>query len=90
MGPEGGEEGGRVVAEGTPEQVAATPGSATGEFLAELVTADAAPRAGRNRNGEAKGQGTSAPANGSSGAAAAKASAKKPGKARLKRTKAAA
>ncbi len=38
MGPEGGDEGGLVVAEGTPEQVAGTPGSYTGQFLAELVT----------------------------------------------------
>ena len=38
MGPEGGDEGGLVVAEGTPEEVAATQGSHTGEFLAELVT----------------------------------------------------
>ena len=38
MGPEGGDEGGLVVAEGTPEEVAATPGSHTGEFLAEMVT----------------------------------------------------
>ncbi len=38
MGPEGGEEGGVVVAIGTPEQVAGTPGSHTGEFLADLVT----------------------------------------------------
>jgi excinuclease ABC subunit A len=37
LGPEGGEEGGKVLATGTPEQVAATPGSYTGEFLAELV-----------------------------------------------------
>jgi excinuclease ABC subunit A len=37
MGPEGGEEGGLVVASGTPEQVAATPGSYTGRFLAEIV-----------------------------------------------------
>ncbi len=37
LGPEGGEEGGQVLATGTPEEVAATPGSYTGEFLAELV-----------------------------------------------------
>jgi excinuclease ABC subunit A len=37
LGPEGGEEGGNVLATGTPEEVAATPGSYTGEFLAELV-----------------------------------------------------
>jgi excinuclease ABC subunit A len=33
LGPEGGEEGGRIVAQGTPEQVARVEGSATGEFL---------------------------------------------------------
>jgi excinuclease ABC subunit A len=37
LGPEGGEEGGNVLAIGTPEEVAATPGSYTGEFLADLV-----------------------------------------------------
>jgi excinuclease ABC subunit A len=46
MGPEGGEEGGMVVAQGTPEEVAGTPGSHTGEFLAELVT-PAAPKGPR-------------------------------------------
>jgi excinuclease ABC subunit A len=33
LGPEGGEKGGAVVAEGTPEQVAKNPQSATGQFL---------------------------------------------------------
>jgi excinuclease ABC subunit A len=37
LGPEGGEEGGELLASGTPEQVAAQPGSYTGEFLAGLV-----------------------------------------------------
>jgi excinuclease ABC subunit A len=37
LGPEGGEAGGRVVAEGTPEQVARTKGSYTGEALARLL-----------------------------------------------------
>ncbi len=37
LGPEGGDEGGAVVATGTPEQVAAVPESYTGQFLAELV-----------------------------------------------------
>jgi excinuclease ABC subunit A len=37
LGPEGGDRGGRVVAEGTPEQVAKTAGSATGEVLAPLL-----------------------------------------------------
>jgi excinuclease ABC subunit A len=33
MGPEGGEQGGYIVAEGTPEEVAAKSGSHTGRFL---------------------------------------------------------
>ena len=33
MGPEGGDGGGTVVAEGTPEQVAEAAGSHTGEYL---------------------------------------------------------
>ncbi len=49
MGPEGGEEGGLVVASGTPEEVAAEPGSHTGQFLAELLPAPSATRAPRKR-----------------------------------------
>ncbi|WP_198375736.1 excinuclease ABC subunit UvrA [Neoroseomonas rubea] len=37
LGPEGGEGGGRLVAEGTPEDVAAVPESHTGRFLAPLL-----------------------------------------------------
>jgi excinuclease ABC subunit A len=37
LGPEGGDRGGRIIAEGTPEQIAATPGSATGEYLARVL-----------------------------------------------------
>ncbi|HEY0948619.1 excinuclease ABC subunit UvrA [Nocardioides sp.] len=37
MGPEGGSRGGTVVAEGTPEAVAANPASYTGQFLAPLL-----------------------------------------------------
>ena len=37
MGPEGGSGGGTVVAEGTPEDVAAVEGSYTGKFLAEVL-----------------------------------------------------
>jgi excinuclease ABC subunit A len=36
LGPEGGSGGGRVVASGTPEEVARVPASATGAFLADL------------------------------------------------------
>ena len=37
MGPDGGSRGGTVVAKGTPEQIAATESSATGEFLRPLL-----------------------------------------------------
>jgi excinuclease ABC subunit A len=43
MGPEGGSGGGLVVAEGTPEQIAAHPTSYTGQFLVGLVDPEAAP-----------------------------------------------
>jgi excinuclease ABC subunit A len=49
MGPEGGSRGGTVVAEGTPEQIAATPGSFTGEFLAPLLEGRAAVQPKRKR-----------------------------------------
>jgi excinuclease ABC subunit A len=42
LGPEGGEDGGQVVATGTPEEVASVPGSTTGQFLAELLPAPVA------------------------------------------------
>jgi excinuclease ABC subunit A len=37
MGPEGGDGGGLIVAQGTPEDIAATPGSHTGRFLQPLL-----------------------------------------------------
>ncbi len=52
MGPEGGEEGGLVIAAGTPEEVAAEPASHTGEFLARLL-----PLAGASANGAGPGTG---------------------------------
>jgi excinuclease ABC subunit A len=46
LGPEGGDRGGRVVAEGPPERVARTAGSYTGQFLATCLNLDpAAPAA---------------------------------------------
>ena len=39
LGPEGGHRGGRVIAAGTPEQVAAIPASHTGKFLREVLGA---------------------------------------------------
>ncbi|MBI4247712.1 MAG: excinuclease ABC subunit UvrA, partial [Candidatus Rokubacteria bacterium] len=37
LGPEGGVEGGEIVAEGPPETIVQTPGSYTGKFLAEVL-----------------------------------------------------
>ena len=37
LGPEGGAGGGRIIAEGTPESVAAMPDSFTGQFLRPLL-----------------------------------------------------
>ncbi len=37
LGPEGGDGGGRIVAEGTPEQVAVVPGSHTGYYLKQAL-----------------------------------------------------
>jgi excinuclease ABC subunit A len=37
MGPEGGNAGGQIIAEGTPEQVAKTKSSYTGQFLAKML-----------------------------------------------------
>src|SRR5262252_2722922 len=42
LGPEGGEAGGRIIAEGTPEQVASVATSYTGQFLAPLLGRPAA------------------------------------------------
>lgn len=42
LGPDGGRRGGTLVAEGTPEQVAANPASYTGQFLAEILEGRAA------------------------------------------------
>ncbi len=49
LGPEGGEEGGEVVATGTPEEVAAVRSSYTGRFLADLVGTPKRKRAPRKR-----------------------------------------
>ena len=37
LGPEGGERGGRIIAEGTPEDIAANPASHTGKYLKEIL-----------------------------------------------------
>ena len=38
LGPEGGDEGGEIIAQGTPEQIAATEGSYTGQYLKKLLS----------------------------------------------------
>ncbi|HEY8304425.1 MAG TPA: excinuclease ABC subunit UvrA [Solirubrobacteraceae bacterium] len=58
MGPEGGEEGGLVIAAGTPEEVAGERASHTGEFLRELVTPKRSPNGpGRFAKPRAKSNG---------------------------------
>ncbi|HEV2477129.1 MAG TPA: excinuclease ABC subunit UvrA [Candidatus Dormibacteraeota bacterium] len=52
LGPEGGEKGGYVIAEGTPEQLAADKSSATGQYL--RVPLDKARRAAVSANGAAR------------------------------------
>ena len=48
MGPEGGEGGGRIIAHGTPEQVATVANSHTGSFLARYYTSHALNFTSRN------------------------------------------
>ncbi len=65
MGPEGGSGGGLVIAEGTPEQVAAVPDSFTGQVLAPVLEGRAAGTAWR-RLRSVQGPVTGSTANGSS------------------------
>jgi excinuclease ABC subunit A len=59
MGPEGGEMGGKIIATGTPEQVARNPQSHTGKFLARvLANGNGNGQAKRNSNGASKSTGT--------------------------------
>ncbi|MEM8505826.1 MAG: hypothetical protein AAF716_22070, partial [Cyanobacteria bacterium P01_D01_bin.1] len=37
LGPEGGDRGGQIIAQGTPEDIAATEGSYTGKYLKEVL-----------------------------------------------------
>jgi excinuclease ABC subunit A len=55
LGPEGGEEGGLVVAAGTPEEVAAEAGSYTGGFLSEIVRPRGRRRARKARSENGSG-----------------------------------
>ena len=53
LGPEGGDQGGKIIATGTPEQVARNPQSHTGRFLARVLA---------NGNGNGKRPANGAPA----------------------------
>jgi len=44
LGPEGGERGGQIIAEGTPEQVAQCPASYTGHYLRPVLGLDEGPK----------------------------------------------
>ncbi len=56
LGPEGGDGGGRVVATGTPEQVAKARGSYTGQFLRHVLAAGrATPKRRASRSARASG-----------------------------------
>jgi excinuclease ABC subunit A len=37
LGPEGGDGGGQIIAQGTPEEIALVQGSYTGQFLQEML-----------------------------------------------------
>ncbi len=74
MGPEGGSRGGEVVAEGTPEEVAAVRASFTGQFLAPLLEGRGAKQPGAPRRAPAA---AAPPARGAGGTKASTGSAKK-------------
>jgi excinuclease ABC subunit A len=61
LGPEGGDEGGQVIAQGTPEEIVAEPGSHTGRFLADVLPV----KAGRGRSTRARGGARAGTGNGS-------------------------
>ncbi|HET9721287.1 MAG TPA: ATP-binding cassette domain-containing protein, partial [Solirubrobacteraceae bacterium] len=55
LGPEGGDEGGQIIATGTPEHVATVSGSHTGRFLAEILPVRASKPRARGARGGANG-----------------------------------
>jgi len=57
LGPGGGDDGGRIVAAGTPEEVAATAGSLTGACLAPLLTGPSGTGKARGRSARRGGVG---------------------------------
>jgi excinuclease ABC subunit A len=62
LGPEGGTKGGRIVATGTPEQVARNAQSHTGKFLARVLNVPNANGSRKNGGATANGQNGGRPA----------------------------
>jgi excinuclease ABC subunit A len=60
LGPEGGEEGGLLIATGTPEQVAQEPRSYTGRFLADVLPSPKATRTTAARRARPRRKATAA------------------------------
>src|SRR6202035_2060522 len=58
LGPEGGDQGGKIIATGTPEQVARNTQSHTGRYLARVLNGNG--QAKRTHNGASKPAGPSA------------------------------
>ncbi|OQA09006.1 MAG: UvrABC system protein A [bacterium ADurb.Bin374] len=56
LGPEGGDAGGRIIAAGTPDELAANPASMTGRFLAEIL----GPASASKPKAEKRGRGSRA------------------------------
>jgi excinuclease ABC subunit A len=56
LGPEGGASGGKIIATGTPEHVAQTPGSSTGDFLRRVLTQPAKATQSRARTRKAEAE----------------------------------
>jgi len=54
LGPEGGDAGGEIVAQGTPEEVARVPGSYTGQFLKRLLDGSRVEQPSRPRRAAAR------------------------------------
>ena len=71
LGPEGGEDGGRIVGQGRPAKIAATPGSYTGQFLTRYYTSTNGKLAAIELADEALADGDGEPAAGAAAADAA-------------------
>ncbi len=76
LGPEGGDEGGQVIAQGTPEQVAQVAGSHTAHFLAEILPVKVTRSTKTARPRASKGTSVTNGSNGTNGNGSGKTTAK--------------